>query len=302
MRVHVYYGNQDDIRDAMAKDAAQKLATTAGVRSEDVSTALAEKPERLVDFETTVSLFDESRVLLYSGSVSPKLLDQIAKLSTNDSNNDLILSVKTAPKAPARVQWESVVATSGKTPAETAKIYLLSVGLSMPVVARLTAHVGKELSRLPVIVTALRTNFSDLSQVGVDEALVFAGPRAVPAPWDLTDAIDAGNAALALTHARAFQEGKGSAYGVIAILARHFSMMYQLSAAGISSEQAGAQMLGIKGSTYPVKKAITNARRYGNKLERMVQLVDQAGADLKGGSALDRGVLIDILISRLCVR
>ena len=58
--------------------------------------------------------------------------------------------------------------------------------------------------------------------------------------------------------------------------------------------------LGIKGSTFPAKKALTQSRRLGpDGVARAIALLARADVDLRGASGLEPQTVIQVLVARL---
>ena len=56
----------------------------------------------------------------------------------------------------------------------------------------------------------------------------------------------------------------------------------------------------MKGATFPAKKALSQVRRLGpNKIRRAIELLSKTDIDLRGRSALDGDILMEILVARL---
>src|SRR5690606_22458054 len=88
-------------------------------------------------------------------------------------------------------------------------------------------------------------------------------PGSVP-PWDLTDAVGAGDIPKALgVLARLLDAGERHPIAVLSILRSHYQRIHTVAVAGITDEKAAAKLLGMKGSTFPAKKAVGDARRLG---------------------------------------
>ena len=61
-----------------------------------------------------------------------------------------------------------------------------------------------------------------------------------------------------------------------------------------------ASLLGMKGSTFPAKKAMEQGRRLGSaKVARATVLLAAADADLRGRTAQDAQAVIETLVARL---
>jgi DNA polymerase-3 subunit delta len=87
----------------------------------------------------------------------------------------------------------------------------------------------------------------------------------------------------------------------MATLHRHFGQMLRLDGAGARNESDAAQLLGIKGSPYPAKKALTQARRLGSeKIRRAIVLLAEADLDLRGQKSWPGELVMEVLVARLC--
>ncbi|MDH5238480.1 MAG: DNA polymerase III subunit delta, partial [Acidimicrobiia bacterium] len=65
-------------------------------------------------------------------------------------------------------------------------------------------------------------------------------------------------------------------------------------------EKAAARVLGMKGSTFPAKKALTQSRRLGSdKVARAVRLIADADLDLRGCKDWPDQLVIEVLVARL---
>jgi DNA polymerase-3 subunit delta len=79
--------------------------------------------------------------------------------------------------------------------------------------------------------------------------------------------------------------------------------MLRLDGAGAANAEAAATVLGVKkgGSTFPAKKALDQGRKLGReRLHAAIRLLADADLDLKGASGLDDGIVLDVLVARLC--
>lgn len=167
---------------------------------------------------------------------------------------------------------------------------------------RLGQHLGEDLSRLGGIIEVLRSTHGDGASIGVAELEPFLGDAGGVAPWDLTDAVDRGDAgnALELLH-RLISGGDRHPLVVMATLHRHYGQMLRLDGSGARNENDAAQVLGLKGSTFPAKKAMTQARKLGSaKIRRAIALLAEADLDLRGQKAWPAELVVEVLVARLC--
>jgi DNA polymerase-3 subunit delta len=163
-------------------------------------------------------------------------------------------------------------------------------------------HLGEDLGRLSSLLGALTSAYGDGARLSVDDVAPFLGEAGGVAPWDLTDAIDRGDTPVALDALhRMLAAGGRHPLVVMATLQRHFTSMLKLDGAGVTSEKEAAGVLGLRGSTFPAKKAMSQARRLGwAGISEAVQLLAEADLDLRGARAWPDTLVVDVLVARLC--
>ena len=168
--------------------------------------------------------------------------------------------------------------------------------------AKLADHLGEDLARLGAIVETLAAAYGEGARIGIDELDPFLGEAGGVAPWDLTDAIDKGDQTLALTHLhRMMAAGDRHPLVLLSTLHRHFQNMLRLDGSGARSDTEAAQILGMRGSTFPAKKALTSTRRLGSqRIRRAIELLAEADLDLRGAKAWPEGLVMEVLVARLC--
>lgn len=161
-------------------------------------------------------------------------------------------------------------------------------------------RLGDDLSRLGGILTVLDATFGDAS-VDADEVEPYLGDAGSVPPWDLTDAIDRGDVAGAVVNLqRLLGNGARHPLQVMVTLQTHVERMLRLDGAGVRDEKAAAELLGIKGSAFPAKKAMQQASKLGSaKIARATVLVAAADLDLRGRTAQDPVTVLETLVARL---
>lgn len=167
----------------------------------------------------------------------------------------------------------------------------------------LRERTGEDLSTAPGVLRLLEGAFGPGAKV--DEAMLtpFLPQAGGVPPWDLTDAIDRGDAAGALDALhRMLGAGGRHPLQIMATLSSHFLRIARLSGADVSGERDAAALLGIKGSTFPAKKALAAARSLGGDgARRAVELCAQADLTIRGGGVAWPGELVlEVLVARLC--
>lgn len=167
---------------------------------------------------------------------------------------------------------------------------------------RLGEHLGEDVNRLAGILDVLIGAYGEGATISTEQLEPYLGDAGGVAPWDLTDAVDKGDAstALLLLH-RLMHGGDRHPLVVLATLHRHFGQMLRLDGAGARNEQDAAAVLGLKGSTFPAKKALAQSRRLGGpKIQRAIALLAEADLDLRGQKAWPEDLVMEVLVARLC--
>lgn len=162
-------------------------------------------------------------------------------------------------------------------------------------------HLGENANRLGGIITALTGRYGPGAKLGVADIEPFIGDQGSVPPWELTDAMASGNIADALDKLRRMTNaGERHPLATLATLTTHYTRMVRLDGARVADEKGAAALLGMKGSTYPAKKALTQSRRMGtDRLRDSLELLAQADLDLRGGSAAPADATMEILVARL---
>lgn len=178
-----------------------------------------------------------------------------------------------------------------------------SHGLALDARARqmVAARLGDRPGAVIELIERLRGVFgpgADLTAADVEPLLGEGG--GVP-PWELTDAIDKGDAGAALDRLhRMLRGGDRHPLQLIAMLHGHYARMLRLDRAQVRGEKDAAELLGLKGSTFPAKKALAQGRRLGHDgLVRSIELLAQADLDLRGAQAWPDDLVVEVLVARL---
>lgn len=174
-----------------------------------------------------------------------------------------------------------------------------------PAARRLIAgHVGEEVNRLFAILTTLRGAYGPGASLGVDEVRPLLGEAGGVAPWELTDRIDKGDVAGSLeVLERMMAGGDRHPLQILATLHGHYARMLRLDGVPVGDEKAAAELLGMRGSTFPAKKAMTQGRRLGSaRLAEFTGLLAAADLDLRGARQIDPSIVMEVLVARLASR
>jgi DNA polymerase-3 subunit delta len=176
------------------------------------------------------------------------------------------------------------------------------VRLDARAAAMVGEHLGDDVDRLGSLLEMLASAYGPGSRLGPEEVAPLLGGVGSVAPWELTDAIDRGDTAVALTVLRRLV-GAGGRHPlvILATLHSHFARMLRLDGADVADEAGAAALLGMSGgSTYPAKKALLQVRRLGHApVARAIALLAEADLALKGAVDWPAEVVLEVLVARL---
>lgn len=160
---------------------------------------------------------------------------------------------------------------------------------------------GEDRSRVVSLLHTLETAFGPGAALSATEVGPFLGDAGSVPPWELTDAIDAGDVAGALDKLhRLLGAGERHPLQLLATLHTHYGRMLRLDGERAADERAAAAILGMKGSTFPAKKALTQTRKLGSaKVQRAVRLLAEADLQLRGALAWPPELVMEVLVARL---
>lgn len=165
----------------------------------------------------------------------------------------------------------------------------------------ITERLGDDAGRANAILESLVSAYGEGARLSRADVAPYLGQASDVPPWELTDAIDEGDIAVALEKLhRMLQGGDRHALAVMATLHSHYQRALALDGSGMNDEKSAAAHLGMKGSTFPAKKALTLSRRMGSdRTQRAMRLVAQADLDLRGVSAVPGDTVMEVLVARL---
>jgi DNA polymerase-3 subunit delta len=165
----------------------------------------------------------------------------------------------------------------------------------------IAAHLGDDVDRLGTLIATVESAFGSGAKVGEEEVEPFLGEAGQLPPWALTDAIDSGDIAVAVDRLhRMLGAGNMHSLQILAIITTHFRRILALEGADVANEAQAAARLGMKGSTFPAKKALARANRLGyDGSARAVGLLANADVDLRGKTAWPDDLVLEVLVARL---
>ncbi len=196
-----------------------------------------------------------------------------------------------------------VDAPSGKGRSAWISERMASDGLQVAAAARerIAAHIGEDAGAMVGLVERLIGVYGPGAGLSLADVEPFLGPAGGVPPWDLTDAIDEGDAQKALQQLHRMIGSGRHPLAIMSTLQSHFVRMVRLDGAGVSGEREAAGLLGLKGSTFPAKKALSQARRLGSeRIRRAIELLAAADLDLRGAAkAWPEELVVEVLVARL---
>jgi DNA polymerase-3 subunit delta len=179
-------------------------------------------------------------------------------------------------------------------------------GLKLDAAARelLATHLGEDVGRVRSLIETLSSTFGPGAKLTADDISPYLGDEGALAPWALTDAVDQGDIPLALDRLhRLVGPGERHALQIMSSLHGHYSRMLALDGLNIRGEKDAAAALGLRGSTFPARKAMEQGRRLGHeKLSQAIGLLARADRDLRGERAYPREVADDLVMELLIAR
>jgi DNA polymerase-3 subunit delta len=216
----------------------------------------------------------------------------------------------TVPKALAEAIKKAGGRTVDTSPGRTAKdqrawlsehVAASKVELDRSALDAVAQRLGQDVGRLSGILAALEATFGPGARLGAADVEPYLGEAGGVAPWDLTDAIDRGDipTAVAQLH-RLHGSGRFHAMQVIGTLHSHVQRMLALDGSDARNDKDAAALLGMKGSTFPAKKALDQGRRLGReKVAQAVKLLAEADRDLRGHKDWPDELVLEVLVARL---
>ncbi|MEI6700803.1 MAG: hypothetical protein WCL38_03495, partial [Actinomycetota bacterium] len=149
------------------------------------------------------------------------------------------------------------------------------------------------------VLNILASTYGPAALITESDLSPYLGEAGGVPPWDLTDAIDRGDVDKALfTLQRLLEAGGRAGPEIVALLHRHFAQMLKLDGQSIRTREEAAALLG--GSPFPAGKALERSKQLGSdRISTAINLIATADVEVKGMSALDPGLVLEILVARL---
>jgi DNA polymerase-3 subunit delta len=162
-------------------------------------------------------------------------------------------------------------------------------------------QLGEDVGRLAILLETLAASYGESGQLTADQVEPFLGEGGGVPPWELTDAIDRGDTSVALERLhRMLHGGERHSLQLMATLHAHYTRMLRLDGTEARDEKSAAELLGIKGSTFPARKALDQGRRLGSTgLTRAITMLADADGDLRGERDWEPELVMEVLVARL---
>lgn len=215
--------------------------------------------------------------------------------------------------APPKALREAVVAAGGvivdtapdKKTATFVEARLAEAPLQLDrdATALVVEHLGEHAAGVVEVIDALVGAHGPGARLGPDEVRPYLLEAGGVKPWDLTDAIDGGRVSEALGVLGRMLDTGSHPLQVMAMLHTHVERMLALDGAAVGDERAAAELLGMKGSTFPARKALQGAQRMGHeRLVAAVALLAEADVAVRGATAWEDRLTMEVLVARLASR
>lgn len=165
---------------------------------------------------------------------------------------------------------------------------------------RVVEWLGDDPGMLPGLVALLTSTYGEGARLGAADIEPFLGDAGGVPPWDLTDAIDRGDIAASITTLTRMLNAGRHPMQVMATLHTHFQRILRLEGAVVRGEKEAAAVLGLKGSTFPAKKALAQSRKLGHeRVAESMALLSRTDLELKGTLDWPPQLSMEILVARL---
>lgn len=167
-------------------------------------------------------------------------------------------------------------------------------------VATIADTLGEDRSKVVGLLRTLESAFGSGSDVAAEDLEPFLIERGAVPPWELTDAIAEGNIAQALDRLQRMLAGGRHPLQLMASLQGNYEKLLRLDGSGAQDEKSAAKLLAMKGSTFPAKKLVRQARSMGtDRIGRAIGLLADADLALRGTIAWPDELVMEVLVARL---
>ena len=159
--------------------------------------------------------------------------------------------------------------------------------------------VGEDRSLVVGYLRTLEGALGSKAAVTASDVAVYGGDPGSVAPWDLDDAIDRGDVKAALETLHRILSSRHP-FQVLAALHGRYQRMLRLDGSGVTNERQAAEILGMKGSTFPARKLLNQSRRLGpQKVARVIRLLAEADLAMRGTIDWPDELVMEVLVARM---
>ena len=164
--------------------------------------------------------------------------------------------------------------------------------------ARLIASwFGGDQARVSGLLATLASTYGEGAKLSRTDIEAFLGEAGSIAPWDLTDAIDRGDASTALTMLHRMM-ADSHPLQILALLANRYAQMMKIDGRGVRTAADATAILG--GKEFTARKVLEQYQRLGSAdVSRAISLIAQADVDLRGGKEWQPELVMEVLVARL---
>ena len=310
MAIHLLTGDDESILRTAVSDLVNELVGD-GDRSMMVDEFDGEEYELrfVVDAAQTMPFLSDRRVII-ARAVSRFGADDLPPLLGYIDNplesSDLVLVAgggRISKKLTDAVKQSGTVRNT--SPGRDKRAWLAeqvaAAGLKMDggATAQLATWLGEDAGRLDGILSTLTSTYGTGEKLSFAQVEPFIGDAGGVPPWDLTDAIMAGDTTKSLSLlGRMVHAGGRHPLQVMSILHNHYAGIAKLDGAGARNEDQAAAATGLKG--FPAKKALQNYNKLGGaNTKRAINWIAQADLDLRGAKDLEPELVMEVLVARL---
>ncbi len=170
----------------------------------------------------------------------------------------------------------------------------------------LAHHMGEDVAQVGQVIELLKAGVGESSRIDVATLQSYLPAPGDVAPWDFTDAIEAGKVHESLEMLdRLMQAGKRHPLVIVAILQRRLVELAVASGSGINTPAQALATLRDRDKKYTkpefvLKKILTSARRLGYvRLAQAFVWLSQADRQIKGEGGLSPELAVELLVARL---
>jgi DNA polymerase-3 subunit delta len=313
MALHLITGDDDSLMHAAVTDLVHRLVGD-GDRTMMVDDFGGDEYElrAVVDASQTMPFLTDKRIVVArdigrfnADDVTPL----VAYLGDPLPSTDLVLvggggrTVKAlvdAAKKAGATTLNTTPPTSKKDRSMWIEEQVIAAGMKLEpaALAVVAGWMGEEAGRLAGVLDTLASAFGTSRKLSVADIEPFLGESGSVPPWDLTDAIDRGDTRTSLELLARMIQSRHPLQ-VMATLHTHYVKMMKVDGTDANSEQAVAEVLGIKPG-FPARKVLDQYRRLGGSgVSRAVSLLAGADLDLRGQRDLPEDLVMEVLVARL---